>query len=137
MSTDQIQQALSFEQKLMERIKDGIGDLMTDDDLKKIVERGIEKALFDKRLVPSRNSYGSQFEQGPSLVDEIVSKHFESKVRQAVDNWLGENKEVVEKAVESAMKAGIAGCVMQTLDERFRGIFTNGIEYMKGSGMLQ
>ncbi len=41
----------SFEEKVMGRIRESIGELMSDEDLKRIVEKGIDRALFERHEI--------------------------------------------------------------------------------------
>lgn len=125
----------SFEEKITERLKETMSDLVTPEDLKKFVERGIEKALFEKRYKPNTDSWRSPSET-PSIVEECVSKFIEEKVRTAVEQWLKENPEKIQKALDDAIQLGVAGCVMRTLDNRFQDIFGYGVGALQNLGLI-
>lgn len=131
----QITTPQTFEQKMMDRIKDSIGDLLSDDDLKRIVEQGIEKALFEKRTVHSgTGSWNDRVED--SLVDKAVREFLDERVTDAVNKWLDENPERMQLAVDDAVKAGIAGCVNRSLDSRFGGMFQMLVMQAQNDGLL-
>ena len=126
----------SLEERITTRLHESIGDLITDDDLKTIVERGIEEALFEERRMTNPNSYGPQTVSKPALVDELVEKLLGEKMRQAIDRWLRENPEALQAAVDRAIALGVGQALLNTLDIRFGGIIEMAVQNMKGMGML-
>jgi hypothetical protein len=131
MSTE-IAKSQTFEEKMMERIRTSIGELMSDEDLKKLVERGIEKALFTPR--EEKGAWHTTVK--PSIVDECVVKFVEARAKAAVDEWLKTHPEQIEAALHSAVKAGVGGCILQTLDSRFAGIFDYAFMQLKDQGAI-
>lgn len=113
---------LTFQQRIEEKIKDSFADLVTETELKAIVEKGIERALWQDRTIPTgKLDYNSRPEirtAGP-LVDEIVEKHLKSQIQAAVDLWIIEHPDELKKSAADAVQMGIAGCVLSQLDRRF------------------
>lgn len=118
MNTD-IEKAKSFEEKMMDRIRESIGDLMSDDDLKTILERGIEKALFQERSVEGH----WQTTKKPSVVDECIQIFLKERMLTEVKRWIEENPQKIEEAIEHTMKMGVAKCVDYALENRFHNMF--------------
>ena len=110
-------QQQTFEERLMGRIKDSIGELMTEEDLKKIVERGIEEALFKPRV--SRSDGYGRVETKPSMVQEIVERFLTAHVRDAVDKWLADNQDKVLPMIEKVLQAGIGSALIAALNSKF------------------
>lgn len=125
---------LSLEQKVTERVHQSIGDLITEQDLKAVVERGIEKALFQVRTVPDTGYRG--WKEVPSLVDTIVENLLRAKMEEAVRQWLEENPVQIQLAIERAMKAGVAQALLDALDCRFQNIFEIGVQNLQNRGLL-
>lgn len=115
-----IEQPKTFEERVLGRIKDSIGDLVTDADLKAMVERGIETALFGPREISDR--YGNK-SRLPSLVDEAVQKFVAERASAAVDEYLKANPEAIDKAIRGAINDGIGKCLLGALDNRFSWVF--------------
>ncbi len=132
MSTELAPQK-TFEEKMMDRIRDSIGELMSQEDLKRIIEKGVEKALFEPRQKP--RNYGG-YESGPSLVDDAVTKYLESQMRTAVDKWIADNPDKLQKAIDNAVMAGVAGCVQNTMDLKFNWIFTSLVQQAQQNGLI-
>ncbi len=132
--SDTLAVPMSFEDKLKGRIRDSIGELMSDEDLKRVIERGIDDALFKPRLTPS--GYGGHNTK-PSLVEEAINTHFQAKVREALDDWIKANPEKLQEALDKAVKLGIAGCIDYALEQKFSYMFQAAASQMKANGALR
>lgn len=124
MKTD-IEKTKSFEEKMMDRIRESIGDLMTDEDLKKILEKGIEKALFQERSVEGRYSTT----KNPSIVDECITKFLQTRMNEEVGKWIKENPEKIEAAIQHTMQMGVAKCVDYALENKFNYVFQGMLKW--------
>lgn len=113
---------LTFEEALLQRIQSAIGELMPEEDLKRIVHAGVEKALFEPRI--TTNNYGNKTTE-PSLVDKAVTTFLGDQMSVAVAEWIKQNPAALQAAVDKAIKDGAASCVMQSLDQRFSWIFSS------------
>lgn len=126
--------AVSLEERITRRIHDSLGDLVTDDDLKAMVARGIEHALFQPRVTQG-TGWNSQTTK-PSIVDQAVETLLAAKMATAVDQWFLDNPERVEKAVADAIQKGAGAAFLSYLDSKFVGIFQSGVEHMRMQGIL-
>lgn len=116
----------------MARIRDSIGDLMTDEQLAAILAKGIEKAFFETRLVKK----GYHDEVVPCLVDQCIDRYLKDRMWRAVDEWIKDHPEVVEAKVRDAIDAGVARCLFNTLDNRFSGFLPLLLEGFKQNGII-
>ena len=90
----------SLEERITARLHEQIGDLITEDDLKAMVARGVEAALFSPRNVVATSGYRAGYqEQRPSVVEEQVTRLLTEKMDTAVNAWLTANPEKVEAAI--------------------------------------
>lgn len=104
MSTE-LTTKLSFKDKLLERIKNSVGELMTDED------------LFERRKIQD-GYYGSSTKEVPSIVDEAVQKYLKEAMDRAVDKWIAENPEAFSKAVSQVIQEGIANAITQSFERK-------------------
>lgn len=125
----------SLQDKLEEKIRNEIGDLITNKDLKEMIGKGINKALFEERYEKSGSSFRPH-QKKPSLVDEVVDKHLKEQMKSAIHEWLRDNPRVVEKHINEAIQKGVSNAIMKTLDYKFGQIFQHGIEQMRADGYL-
>lgn len=128
MSTNIPQVSKSFEERMMDMMKENVGNLFTPDDLKKIVERGIEKLFFEARLTNSnygRNDYKA------SLSEELVKKHMEEQVRIAIAEWIKDNPEKMLPIIETAINKGITTHIMNAVESLFQNTFWHFGEQLK------
>ena len=108
----------SFQQKLEERIRKDIGELMPDEALAEIVNKAVEKAFFEDRVSTGR--YGETNRKPPWMVDAITEL-MEQQVRQAVEKWVADNNERLIQVVRERLDKGIVSAVINALDSIFSG----------------
>jgi hypothetical protein len=106
----------AFQERVFEKIRADIGNLMTDEELKSLLQQAMQKAFFE-RVVES-TGWRSATDTEPVFVT-LIRDLMRDRVKVAVDAWMEENKELVSGKVEEALKAGIAGAVLDHLRDRF------------------
>lgn len=115
----------TFEQRLMSRVRDSMGDLMTDEDMKKIIERSIEKTLFEKRVDTEKTTSYTTFYK-PPMMEEIVTELFREQMQKAVLDWLEKNPKAVEEHIQQVINEGVLTGIISALEYRFSNL-TNSI----------
>ena len=113
------QSELEFQEKLKERIRQGLGDLMPDAVLAGIVARGIEEAFFKPQRRPSPNQWSNP-ETYPSWLVEYLEKEVRNQVQLAVTEWIAANHAKVTEALDKALAKGLASAVLFSFDNLFR-----------------
>lgn len=126
----------TLEDRITTRLHEQIGDLITDDDLKAMVARGIERALFEPRFSEQQSSYGNTVNKKASIVDELVAKLLGEKMKAAVDDYLWTHPELLQTAIDKAIASGASHAIMSTLDDKFANIFHIAVSNMKSQGLL-
>ena len=125
----------SFQDKVYERIRDSIGDLMSDEDLKRLVEASMQKAFFEDREVPSRG-YGYPAERKPSWLVEKVAELLKDRVEAAVKEWVAANPEAFEKAIEEAIAKGMFGLVLSYFEDKVRQPLFQFAQELRNKGLM-
>ena len=59
----------SFQERMADRVRESIGELMTDDELKIIIERSVNEFLFTERTDPEASGYNKR--KKPSLMQDL------------------------------------------------------------------
>lgn len=115
----------SFEGRLKARLKESIGDLVTDQDLSNLVNRSLEEIFFTERKNPKRGYYNNEPEKIPPLLHEIVKECLQPAVNAAVSAWVKEHTDTVNKTVEQVVTQGVGNAVLQAMNSQFQSqIFT-------------
>ncbi len=96
----------SFQEKMYERIRDSIGDLMSDEDLKKLTETAVERAFFEPRYTEQR--YGSPLKLD-SLFVELMRNLLSDRVEKALAAWLTEHPNEIKKLINETIERGVLG----------------------------
>lgn len=117
----------SFEKKLTDRIRESIGDLMPDEKLAEIVERGMQEAFFKGRHVQERGYHGRTYEEAPWLVS-AVKELLEEQAKAEVKKWLAEHPEEVERVMREWLEKGVAEIVVSWIDGQMRWHLQQAVE---------
>jgi len=130
MSTE-IQASQSFQQKMFERIKEQIGDLMTEDDLKNVVNAAMQKAFFDKRL--TSDHYPREMEP---LFVELIRNLMATKVEAAMKDWLDKHPGEMEKIVTDVIGQGLINIITNHLNSKASWPLQQLAEQLRQKGIL-
>lgn len=116
-----IVESKTFEQRMKERIKDSIGDLISDEDLTKMVTRSVEEVFFTPRPNPNHSSYYSRGEPAtfPPLLHEIVKEALESQVQVAIKEYIVSHREEVDAIIQKVVQEGSGTAILKAIDNMF------------------
>ena len=110
----------TFEERMLDRVKQNAESLMTDDELKKIIEKSMEATFFNERKDRSRAAGYHSYTLDP-LAHEMCLKAYNNQVREIVENWLQENPEVFKDKINEVFEEQIGITIMKA----FSGMFQN------------
>ena len=115
MSTE-IERQKTFEERMKIRIRDSIGELMTDEELSKIVHKATEEVFFK----PGEIKDGYHTKEVPPFIHIIIKELLEDSVRSEVGKYFSENKEDVSKVIKQIIQDGLGKALMNALDSKFQ-----------------
>jgi hypothetical protein len=108
---------LSFEEQIKNKIRESIGELMTDEDLKKLIDATMGDVLLKERVVQRTNSYGyASSDRCEPLLKEVLTELLKDRVKLSVDDYLKRNENVIRIAVDEAIAGGILRYLVSQID---------------------
>ena len=107
----------TFEEKMKDRIKESIGDLIGDDDLKKLLDAAMNDVFFKPSKIKI-NSY--DYKDGPSFLQEIVKEEMEGKVRDIVKEYVNSHEDEVNKIINDVVSEGIGIAMIKAMNILFQ-----------------
>lgn len=114
----------TFEERMKERIRDSIGELMPDAALAEIVKRATEQAFFKPRELERRDAYyGGRPETKEPWITEFVRGELSKQVGEAVKAWMKENDARIQEAVNAALGENIMDTLASAVRQTFSGAF--------------
>lgn len=125
MSDNAITLSQPLHERVYERIRDSIGDLMTDEDLKILVNKATEKAFFEPRRNPKKkDSWDAQpeFLEAPFL--GMIEDLMKDDVRNAVNQWIKDHPKEIAKLIDDRIDAGIVQMVTRAFDAKLQQSLT-------------
>ena len=90
----------TFQEKMADRMREGIGDLMSDEEIKKLVERGIEEVYFTSYTTMGRDRYSGRDRTIrheaiiPTLAKEIYKDIVTEKAREYLKEKIGNSEDL-------------------------------------------
>jgi hypothetical protein len=99
----------TFQDRMFERVKESLSELLTPEEAKALVEKAIQDSLFKPRII--KQGYNESKEL-PSVFAELVGNQVKEEVSNALKEWLAEHHEEVTAAITEALKDGIVTLVV-------------------------
>ena len=124
MTTTALTNPLSFEDRMRDRLRANIGDVMTDADLAELVERGLNDLLFKERIRKQKHGYSNESFYDPPLLQELLMAELQPLLKQAVADWLVGHQEEVMAAFDQTMENGLG----QAMLNAFTALFNNALD---------
>ena len=116
---------LTLQEKVSQRIKDQIGELLEPEDLKKLVDQAMRDAFFKDRPAVT-NSYGSIIKAAePPVVVETVKNLLKPQVDENIKAWLADNADLVQKIIDDVIKDGLLQAITNAIQYRLSGQFAS------------
>lgn len=106
----------TFQDKIRQRIFDSIGDLMTDEELKGLIDKAMQAAFFQEREV--KDIYNRTTTHPPFLI-ELLQNLLKERVLDVIDDWLNNHQDDIKKAVDSTIQAGIGTAILRAVEIQF------------------
>ena len=128
-----------FQQRMFEKIRDQIGDLLTEDDLRKLVSTAMDKAFFKRLPNPQHSSYG--YGAGlpstlPSGFEIMVAEHMKPQIDKAMVLWCNEHSDEIKALIEGVFAKGMLSSAVSWFDQRYGGAVMELTTALQGKGIL-
>ena len=105
----------NFQERMINRIREDIGQLMTDEELSKLVERAMEEIFFK----PEVEKRGFHETTKPPWLHNFVKELLEKKVEAAVGKYVDEHEDEVRQALKEVMQEGVGTAVLRAIASKF------------------
>ena len=111
--------AATFQERMFERVRESLSELLTPEEAKALVERAIQESLF-KRETVRVGGYSGHDEVRPSRFEVLVKEAVEPMIKAAIADWLSEHHEEVKSSIQGVVEQGIAKTVVKVFREEMR-----------------
>jgi CO dehydrogenase/acetyl-CoA synthase beta subunit len=104
-----------FEEKLQDRIRNDIGELVPDEVLAELIARSIDNMFFKERKINQGSGYYGRVEYVPARFEQFVQEAMEPMLRDAAEDWVTDNSDSVKDALEKILRNNADSVVLETL----------------------
>lgn len=132
--TTELTTSKDFQTRMFERIREQIGDLLTEDDMRKMVERCVEQSLFAP--VVEERGYNHR-EVKPSHFARLVAEAAEPMVKTAVQEWMAENADTMAEKIDAIVREGVAGVLVSHINFKFQEPLSRLSSALHSKGLLE
>ena len=113
--SSELEKQKTFEERMKSRIRDSIGELMTDEELSKIVNRVTEEVFFK----PIKLGERYQMKEHPPFIHVIVKELLTDNVKKLVEEYFKNNEIAIIEIIREVIKEGIGSAVLTALNSKF------------------
>lgn len=124
----------SFQEKIYDKIRENIGTLMSDEDMKKLVDTAMERAFFQP-VIANRGSYHNETKDPPVIIG-LMQELLKDQVRTAAQCWLDEHSEEVGKLVTESIEKGVFGMMRNYIDNKTSPALMNLKQELANQGII-
>lgn len=129
MSDNSVQQKMTFEDRIREKLRGDIGELITKDELAAIVRRSMEELFFTPTKNPAwlrldnwqRNSTTIP-ETVPSLANQLAVELLKPAVEEEVKKWVVSHEPEIMAALKSTLVDGLPVAILDGFIRAFSDI---------------
>lgn len=126
----------TFQERMFNRVREQLGDLMTEAELKKIVDTALDKAFFEERVVKAA-TWNAQEVREPSYFVKQLQLEMKAPVELAIKHWLAEHPEEIEKVIKDVIGKGFLGIVHSYITEKTTTPIYNFANDLRNMGILK
>lgn len=125
-----------FQERIADRLRDDIGDLLPDEVLSEMVQRALQEMFFAKRHV----SDGYRTRENPSWFEETVERRLREQIHNHITAYFKDNREELNSAIKGAINNGLADLLSAAVLSGFTGAGSaigNDVGYALANGFAQ
>jgi hypothetical protein len=114
MTSSSLTENKAFAERIFDRIKDGLGDLMTDDELKVLLDRAVDEAFFKPRTVPD-GRWGDRTREVPAHFVTMTRELMDKQVQQQVNDYFETHADEIKEKVAEVLQQGIGDAILSSI----------------------
>ena len=111
----------TFEEKMKDRIRESIGELITDKELTELVHKSVDQVFF----APTEIGDAYHRKEGPSLLNGLIKELLTPQVREAVDQYIKDHPDEVIKTVKEVLARGMGNALLTAVNFQFQNDLLN------------
>lgn len=127
MSENAVGKPMTFEERVREKLRKEIGELLTVEELDRIVTKSMDELFFQPRKNPrfTQYTYRSDAERSgfpeflPPLAHELCLKSMEPLIKAAIEKWVAENEEQIRVTMKTTFEDELPKAMLSAVHRMF------------------
>lgn len=123
----EVQLSTDFQTRLFEKIRADIGQLMSDDEVKKLVATAFERTFFQpEQVAKGVDGYSREpkYEVKPPMIQQIAMELLRPSVEKAIATWIAAHEQETHKIIEERVGASLTEAIAKAVNQIFGSAFT-------------
>lgn len=120
--SNQVVTQQSFQERMMDRIRSSMGELMTEEELKKVVEKALNEAFF-KGYEVQINKYNTKVE--PPLIHKLIKELLTEQIKTLLIEYMKVHKVEINQMIDKTVQEGLGLAFMRAISSMFKGTLNN------------
>lgn len=116
---DEVKDTRSVEERLVDRVKDILPSMLTDDEYKEVIAKAMHKAFFSER----RRKDGYHESVAPPLIVEYMEKASKEVIVELTREWVNNNTNQFKEIFDSYLNKKFSELAIRSLDVMFENLF--------------
>lgn len=118
--SNEIEMSKDFQTKMFERIRSQMGDLLSEEELKQLTTKAVEKAFFEERIVTEGSGYNVREVKAAPYFVELIRSELNKEVKNTLDEYMKNNPEVIAEAIQHAIGKGFTQLIFNHIDNKIQ-----------------
>jgi hypothetical protein len=132
--TNEVTTATTFQDRVLNKLRDDIGALMTDEELQRLVREAAERLFFRPTEVKDR--WGAVQKHEPSEFMATCKELLGPRVKEAATEYMKAHPEIIEEIVRKVVAEGFMGVFTAYMQEVSAGGIAALVQAFKQNGLL-
>lgn len=123
MKNDKLVETKTFEERMIDKVKENVGELMTNEELGKIVEKSMHKIFFEETII--KNNYGTITHTEDPFIFPVIKELLNKQVEDHVKKYFKDNNDKILLLVDEVVKDGLGKAILGSIDALFSNAMFN------------
>ena len=111
----------AFQERVKNRLRDDIGELLPDEALAEMVQRVVEEEFFKKRTDRVGPTYSAKTIEKPTWFQELVVEAAKPVIEAKILQFLSDNRAEIDRQIKETIERGAMSLAVYTFDSVILG----------------
>lgn len=127
----------TFQERMFKRVREQMGDLMTEAELKQIVDTAMHKAFFEEKVIKDGQYWNSPQKTESSQFVKLIQEEMKEPMKKAIQDWLAEHPEKINEVIKEVIGKGFLGIIHDYIQTKTSSPIYEFANQLRNLGILK